>query len=172
MTLPSTHRRPLIALCAALAAAAITGVADDTRTHGRLQGRHGLLTPSVRTGYAIPSAPADTLRLPPRDSVSLSGYDKPLRATRETLLLTNSSSRPLGSVALTITYTDLQGRHLHTRTDTLAASVPPGQTRLVSLRSWDVQQSYWYHLGQQPRTLRVTPYAVSCTVDFITVPSL
>ena len=75
-------------------------------------------------------------------------------------------------MALTLTYTDMQGRQLHQRTDTLPASIPAGHTRMLRLATWDTQHSYYYHRGQKPRTANVTPYDITCHVDFMVLDSL
>lgn len=113
--------------------------------------------------------PADTLFNPSRDSIQVSGYDKPLRTSRETLLVTNATSRPLEGLCVTLSYLDMQGRRLHERTDTLRTSIPSGDTRLVHLSTWDTQHSYYYHRGQKPRTANVTPYDVHCKINFILI---
>lgn len=114
-----------------------------------------------------PAVVFDTLRNPSRDSIAASGYDKPLRTNRETVLITNSTSRRVGGVAVTLDYFDMQGRQLHSRTDTLPADIPAGETRMLRMSTWDQQHSYYYHRGQIPRTANVTPYDVKCRFDFI-----
>lgn len=132
---------------------------DNTR-------RRGKLTPVPPGEQAVATdtiiAPADTL-------VELSGYDKPLRSTRETMLVTNRLPRAITSLTLTITYLDLEGRELHQVTRTLNDYIPSGATRMVSFRSWDRQQSYWYHLGRPSRTPGTTPYTIRARVDSVMV---
>ncbi|MDE5749345.1 MAG: hypothetical protein K2H87_01085, partial [Duncaniella sp.] len=95
------------------------------------------------------------------------GYDKPLRATRETLCATNLTHRPIATLLVEITYTDLSGRQLHTRRVTLDADIPPGETRLLSFPSWDVNHTFFYRCGPQPRTSGVTPYDVALRIIHI-----
>ncbi len=144
-----------------IAASALSAAADDTR-HSRSRMHSLLERPSAPSPAIVP----DTLRLPSRDSISLAGYDKPLRTTHETLLVTNSTTRKLTGLCITVTYLDMQGRQLHRRTDTLTVSIPPAETRLLRFPSWDRQQSYYYHLGPAPRSSRFTPYTVSILTDF------
>lgn len=116
-----------------------------------------------------PSAPSereavipDTLRQPA--DIILSGYDKPLTASREVLLVTNNSPRTITGLRVSITYLDLSGRELHTALVDLDIVVPPDATRRVTFPSWDTQKSFYYHLGKKPRTANVTPYSVNCRV--------
>lgn len=142
---------------------------DNTIHGGRLR-----TTPQARDAIlGIQRAPEqkyDTLRTPSREEIQLSGYDKPLRTNRETILVTNSTPRPVDGVSVTIKYTDMQGRQLHERTDTLHTDIPSGETRMLHLRTWDTQHSYYYHRGQQPRTANVTPYDIIARINFILHP--
>lgn len=104
----------------------------------------------------------DTLRQPA--DIILSGYDKPLTASREVLLVTNNSPRTITGLRVSITYLDLSGRELHTALVDLDIVVPPDATRRVTFPSWDTQKSFYYHLGKKPRTANVTPYSVNCRV--------
>lgn len=111
---------------------------------------------------AVPAVAADTIRQPA--DIILSGYDKPLTASREVLLVTNNSSRTITGLRVAITYRDLSGRELHTAVVDLDIMVPPDATRRVTFPSWDTQKSFYYHLGKKPRTANVTPYSVNCRV--------
>lgn len=111
--------------------------------------------------------PTDTLRNPSPIVFTVSGYDKPLRTSRETFLVTNDSPRDMKRLALSIVYTDMKGRQLHQRTDTIDADVPAGETRMLKISTWDTQHSFYYHRGQRPRTANVTPYDVKFNIDFI-----
>lgn len=151
-----------IALAALLAACTLSAVADNTLRKGRLHPRY------KRAESASQTASNDTLRLPESTLIELSGYDKPLRSAYESFLLTNLTARPLRSMAVTIDYYDMEKRQLHQRCDTLPVAVPPGETRMVKISTWDTQRSYYYHLGRQPRTPRVTPYSIRARVEFVT----
>lgn len=139
--------------------------ADNT-----LRGHRLRLSPKALTPSEVPLVPSanDTLRTPCPDSIIIAGYDKPLNASAETLLLTNLTRRPLRNLSITISYSDMNGRQLHERTDTIAVAVPPDETRMIRLSTWDTQRSYYYHKGKQPRTPHVTPYSVKATVRFVT----
>lgn len=112
----------------------------------------------VKTVEAVQSAPAiDTL---PAENVRITGYDKPLRSRRESMIVTNCGKEPFDSVRLTMTYTDDRGTLLNTRTITVAAHLHPGQAKSVSIRSWDVNNSYYYFLTPPTRAAG-TPFRLS-----------
>lgn len=154
--------RPLLPLLLALVVV-LPLMADNTLRGRRLRPASTASAPSAPT-----ATPVDTVRFPADTLVELSGYDKPLRSRRESLLVTNRLPSPLTSLVISITYRDLQGRELHSADVEVRSYIPAGSTRLVSFPSWDCQQSYYYHLGQRPRTSGVTPYTVSCVVKAVT----
>ena len=102
--------------------------------------------------------------------LTFAGYDKPLLSRKETFLVTNHYSDTVRSVTVRIDYLDLSGRQLHSDCTTLECDIPPGQTRRVAKKSWDLQQTYYYHLGKKPRTSGVTPFTVTITPIQFTVP--
>lgn len=146
---------------------AVSIMADNTLRGNKLKAMPEALNPAM-AGKITPIV-TDTLREPENTVISLSGYDKPLRTSRETFLVTNNGEKDMLSMAVTIDYMDMEGRQLHQRTDTIDARVPAGETRMLRLSTWDSQHSYYYHLGQKPRTSNVTPYRVKARVEFVTI---
>ena len=147
-------KRPALLLLAA--AIAISPVAARKQTTAR----RGPIKPIE--AETVIDAP-DTLMLGATDVVP-SGYVKPLNARSESMLLTNKLSGSLTAVELRITYTDIQGRELSSRTEWVSVNLPAGATRRIDLPTWDSQNSYYYEGGKTPRTPRVTPYRVKVTV--------
>lgn len=105
----------------------------------------------------------DTLSI---DSLHVTGYEKPLRSTRETMFVTNNhATDTLREVTLRITYNTMDGKMLHRRDVTVNVSVPPGERRMASTRSWDTHRVFHYHLNQPVRNLgQATPYTVSIQI--------
>lgn len=100
--------------------------------------------------------------------VDLNGYDKPLRSRRETFFTTNNGEREVCALAYTIKYYDTAGRMLHSASHHSATSIPPTETRQLSIRSWDAQNAFYYRLSTAPeRVAQATPYDVRITVDTI-----
>lgn len=149
-------------LAGLLTIASLHAGADNT-----LRGRR--LHPRVKMAdNATLLTQTDTLRLPDRAMIELTGYDKPLRSAYESFLLTNLTAHQLRSLAVTLDYYDMEGRQLHQRCDTIPIAVPAGETRMIKLSTWDTQRSYYYHQGRKPATPRVTPYSIRARVDFVT----
>ncbi len=116
------------------------------------------------TGMRTSAAPAgDTLRtdIP----VRITGYEKPLRATKEPLMVTNLDTlRNLSEITLRIDYVTPDGTGmLHSRTVTLCPLVPPAQTRMMQLRSWDPNRLFYYHINRPNTSAQATPYTVTIT---------
>lgn len=97
--------------------------------------------------------------------LQFAGYDKTLRANRETLFITNGSqTAAVAGVFFTIEYLDTQGRQLHRRRVQRHVDLPPGETRRIDIPSWDRQCSFYYRRSTRPRTSAI-PYDVRITPD-------
>lgn len=145
-------------------AAALTATAQRQRTTmtGRLSGSQ----PAVTVAATVP---ADTVTTGIDSILRLSGYDKPLAASRETLHARNlSDSLTVTFIKLSVKYLDHAGRELHRREVTLHNTISPGTTELVSFPTWDIQRSFFYIRSVEPRR-QATPYDISITVDSIAV---
>lgn len=136
-------------------------------------GRRRTNTTSSRLVRDVPpttAADADsTLRVvnnPSPDEVAISGYDKQLRSRRESFFVTNAmGADTLHSITVDIVYTDMAGRQLHSRQGVeVATHLPPGETRLYHISSWDRQCSFYYRLSNAPKRAAATPYDVRFTV--------
>lgn len=107
--------------------------------------------------------PADTLTGAQADSMALfSGYEKTLRASRETLFVTNRGHRHIQGLEFTVTYFDSAGRQLHRRVVRATAAIPPGETRRLDFPTWDTQRSFYSTTGRPPRVAAI-PYTVTVT---------
>ena len=142
-----------------LAAIVALSAAADRTTRSRLKVKKPAVT-------AVNFAEADTLWQPADSLLVISGYEKPLDATWEALLVTNHLPDGIKGLNLSINYLDLNGHQLHKVTRTIQVACPAGQTRKVRFSSWDRNRSYFYHRGRQPRTSGVTPYTVAIRVNF------
>ncbi|MBD5254704.1 MAG: hypothetical protein HDS53_01315 [Barnesiella sp.] len=107
---------------------------------------------------------ADTIRSFDPAMLILSGYDKPLRSTNESIFLRNLTDRVITSVTLSIDYFDMHGRQLHNREVTIPCSIPPKATRQLTFRSWDRQKSFVYHRSQRPKRADYSPYDIHTTI--------
>ena len=108
----------------------------------------------------------DTLRNTDTHIIEISGYDKPLNSNKETFFVSNRGEATIVSIGITLNYFDSQERQLHKTTKTINCSIPTGETRLLSIPSWDKQNSFYYHRSAQPRR-QATPYSVTHSIDFV-----
>lgn len=111
----------------------------------------------------------DTIISPSSETIKLSGYDKPLNATKETLFITNNTEHHLLSISINCSYLDTNGRQLHQRDVVIPCDIPPGETRIVSFPSWDKQKSFYYIRSRKPKRGIATPYNISCNTNFIVI---
>lgn len=110
----------------------------------------------------------DTITSAPDSVVAIKGYDKPLNSTKETFFATNKGERTIVGINITFNYFDNQNRQLHQVTKTINCSIPPGETRQLSISSWDKQKAFYYYRSPQPRR-QATPYKVSHNINFIII---
>lgn len=153
-------RGTLLILAVAVTAAA--HCQDYRRATPRRQARA-----RMETRAALPAS--DTVFAP--DSVTAAGFEKPLRAVRESMFITNSTGRPVESLSIEITYLDMQGRQLHKVSHEVSTDIPPGETRRVEVPSFDRQGLFYYHLSPLPaRATRATPFRADVKVRYICHP--
>ena len=126
---------------------------------------------SLKAGAAEPAAAHavvvfDTIVSPDMHLVDINGYDKPLRSRRETFFATNNGKQPVEIMVFTVKYKDTQGRLLHSRQGRVPVEIPAGETRQVSYKSWDEQQSFYYRNSTVPtRAQQATPYDITIGLD-------
>lgn len=106
------------------------------------------------------------------DSIILSGYDKTLGSAKESFFIVNRSSRPIESVDVELTYTDVATRQIiHRRRVTIEEAVPPGEGRRVDVPSFDTQRTFYYVHGKRPRK-GGKPFSVSLRLAGLTLKGL
>ncbi len=101
-----------------------------------------------------------------RHSVIFSGYDKTANSSKETFHVINRSDTTIKKAGIRITYLDLRNRMLHSRETVINCDVPKGETRLVSIKSWDEQHTFYYYLSPEPKKT-ATPYKLSIDLLWI-----
>lgn len=124
-----------------------------------------------RTPQPVAIEAFDTIADPRPDAVRFSGYEKANTSNRETFFATNNldGDSTITAIELTITYFDSAGRQLHERTELIKCLIPPGETRAMSLRSWDTNHAFHYYLSTPPRTRRSSPFSVRSTLRRLVV---
>lgn len=101
-----------------------------------------------------------------KDSIHFSGYDKPINATKESFLVINNSRHNIKKVGIRLTYLDLNDRMLHSRETEAECDVPSGETRLLSIPTWDRLHTFFYYSGPEPHRV-ATPYKIAITLLYI-----
>jgi len=119
---------------------------------------------------AVTASFTDTIVMPKAHTLDISGYDKPLRSRRETFFASNNADASVEAISFTVTYFDRSNRQLHKRAERIDISIPAGETRQVSFKSWDTQLAFYYINSPVPaRAQQATPYEVKISIDTLFV---
>lgn len=105
---------------------------------------------------------ADSLLFEGLKIVNFAGYDKEPNSNKESFIMVNPSNNCITGYKVRIDYLDMQGRMLHSRELTEQCIVPAGETRRFDTKSWDLQHTYYYYLGNEPKRV-ATPFQVVFT---------
>lgn len=159
--------RGALVFAVAMLLTVLTAIAATPRRTVSTLRKAKVLTP-VDTVVVLPEAPFDTIT-PATGAVRVLGFEKTIRARKESFFMTNNSADTLQSVCLDIEYRDMRGRQLHRRTHWLDAALPPGQTRRFDILAWDRQQTFYYRVHPRPRRRDAVPFDVSITVPAVTI---
>lgn len=103
------------------------------------------------------------------DAVTLKGFSKRASDSKESFFITNNTSQRMSAVRLLLRYTTMSGEMLTQRTVSVPVSLKPGETKLVSIKSFDVQRLFYYYAGPQPRK-QATPFKVAFRLTGYDVP--
>ena len=103
------------------------------------------------------------------NAVSLKSYSKRASDAKESFFITNNTKQRMSAVRLLLRYTTMQGEMLTQRTVTVPVSLKPGETKLVEVKSFDVQRLFYYYAGPQPRK-QATPFKVAFRLTGYDVP--
>lgn len=76
--------------------------------------------------------------------IVFTGYEKPQSSATETFFITNNTDRTMTGITLYIEYLTTDNRQLHKKFVRLSCNIPPGETRLADIPSWDKQKSFHY----------------------------
>ena len=103
------------------------------------------------------------------NAVTLKGYSKRASDSKESFFITNNTDHRMSAVRLLLRYTTMSGEMLDQRTVTVPVSLKPGETKLVSIKSFDVQRLFYYYAGPQPRK-QATPFQVAYRLTGYDIP--
>jgi hypothetical protein len=106
------------------------------------------------------SVPDSLLRDLEPNAVTLKGYSKKASDSRESFFVTNNTKHRISHIRLLMRYSQMNGEMLHERTATVEVDLKPGETRLVAIKTFDVQRLFYYYAGPKPRK-SATPFKVA-----------
>jgi len=102
-------------------------------------------------------------------AVTIKGFAKRASDSKESFFITNNTRHRMSAVRLLMRYTTMNGELLTQRSVTVPVSLKPGETKLVEVKSFDVQRLFYYYAGPQPRK-QATPFKVSYRLTGYDVP--
>ena len=144
-----------ITLCLLTIALAINAPARTRTTQKKLGN-----TRAVVERIEPDSAATDSIAGIDPQAITMRGFSKRAGDSKESFFLTPHTRHRISHVRLLMRYTQLTGEMLHERQVTVPVSLKPGETQLVSVRSFDVQRLFYYYGGPQPRK-EATPFKVA-----------
>lgn len=96
--------------------------------------------------------------------IRIFGFDKKASSAKESIFVSNDSPYAITGLTLDITYLSTEGKMFHQRTTKPpGVRIPPGGTRLIDFKSWDLQKSFYYCKSERPRN-SATPFAVKIRI--------
>ncbi len=101
--------------------------------------------------------------------VSLRGYNKRASDAKESFFITNNTSHRMSSVKLLLRYSTIDGTMLHERQATVDTDLRSGESKLVTISTFDVQRLFYYYAGPKPRK-QATPFKVSYRLVGYSIP--
>lgn len=111
----------------------------------------------------------DSLEAIDPNAVSLKGYSKRASDAKESFFITNNTAHRMSAVRLLLRYTTMNGEMLTQRTVNVPVSLKPGETKLVEVKSFDVQRLFYYYAGPKPRK-QATPFKVAFRLTGYDIP--
>ena len=111
----------------------------------------------------------DSLAQVDPDAIAIKGFSKRASDSKESFFVTNRTSHRMSAVRLLLRYTTMNGELLTQRTVTVPVSLKPGETKLVEVKSFDVQRLFYYYAGPQPRK-QATPFKVAYRLTGYDIP--
>lgn len=140
----------------------ITLMAVVTVTTARTRTTQTQLKNNSQIVETMPDAdvPDSLLRDIEPNAVTLKGYSKKASDSRESFFVTNNTKHRISHIRLLMRYSQMNGEMLHERTATVEVDLRPGETRLVAIKTFDVQRLFYYYAGPKPRK-NATPFKVA-----------
>lgn len=106
------------------------------------------------------NVPDSLLRDLEPNAITLKGFSKKASDSRESFFVTNNTNHRISHVRLLMRYSQMNGEMLHERIATVEVDLKPHETRLVAIKTFDVQRLFYYYAGPKPRK-NATPFKVA-----------
>lgn len=103
------------------------------------------------------------------DGIVMKGFSKRAGDNKESFFLTSRLSHRISSVRLLMRYMTMDGNVLHERRIVVPVDLKPGETKLVSVKTFDVQHLFYYYGGNKPRK-SATPFKVAYRLTGYDIP--
>ncbi len=94
------------------------------------------------------------------NAITLKGFSKKASDSRESFFVTNNTNHRISHVRILMRYMQMNGEMLHERVATVEVDLKPKETRLVAIKTFDVQRLFYYYAGPKPRK-SATPFKVA-----------
>ena len=140
----------------------------DARTRTTRKNLRSLEVPVATLDTADGNLPDSIDGVNPGD-VTIKGFSKRASDTKESFFITNNTARRMSAVRLLLRYTTISGEALTERAVTIPVSLKPGETKLVEVKSFDVQRLFYYYAGPQSRK-QATPFKVAYRLTGYDIP--
>ena len=157
---------PLLVIC--LLALLISSLDLDARVRTTRSNLKSLEVP-VAALEADDSLLPDSLAQLDPDAVTLKGFSKRASDAKESFFITNNTAHRMSAVRLLLRYTTMSGELLTQRMVNIPVNLKPGETKLVSVKSFDVQRLFYFYAGPQPRK-QATPFKVAFRLTGYDIP--
>ena len=161
LTLPPLVLLMLIILC-------ISALDVDARIRTTRKNLRSTEVPVVALEADDALLPDSLAQLDP-NAVTLKGFTKRASESKESFFITNNTGHRMSAVRLLLRYTAMSGEMLTQRTVNVPVNLKPGETKLVSIKSFDVQRLFYYYAGPQPRK-QATPFKVAYRLTGYDIP--
>ena len=161
LTLPPLALLMLIVLC-------ISALDVDARIRTTRKNLRSTEVPVVALEADDALLPDSLAQLDP-NAVTLKGFSKRASESKESFFITNNTGHRMSAVRLLLRYTAMSGEMLTQRTVNVPVNLKPGETKLVSIKSFDVQRLFYYYAGPQPRK-QATPFKVAYRLTGYDIP--
>jgi len=103
------------------------------------------------------------------DAISIKGFSKRASDSKESFFITNNTDHRISAVRLLLRYTTMTGEMLTQRTVNVPVNLKPGECKLVSVKSFDIQRLFYYYAGPTPRK-QATPFKVAYRLTGYDIP--